>query len=83
MARCSTTPSLASRTGALTTSRSSISHPRKLLGDGHIDTVIGVSANLFYSIGIPVCILVVKNREDHRDLAALLLPVREPRNALR
>jgi len=28
--------------------------------DGTIDTVIGLSANLFYSTGIPVCILVLK-----------------------
>ena len=28
--------------------------------DGHIDTVIGLPANLFYSTGIPVCILVLK-----------------------
>ena len=33
---------------------------RKLLEDGHIDTVIGLPANLFYSTGIPVCILVLK-----------------------
>jgi type I restriction enzyme M protein len=32
----------------------------KLLTDGHIDTVIGLPANLFYSTGIPVCILVLK-----------------------
>ncbi len=32
----------------------------KLLMDGHIDTVIGLPANLFYSTGIPVCILVLK-----------------------
>lgn len=32
----------------------------KLLEDGHIDTVIGLPANLFYSTGIPVCILVLK-----------------------
>jgi type I restriction enzyme M protein len=31
-----------------------------LLTDGHIDTVIGLPANLFYSTGIPVCILVLK-----------------------
>lgn len=38
----------------------------KLLRDGHIDTVIGLPANLFYSTGIPVCILVLKKckRED-------------------
>jgi type I restriction enzyme M protein len=32
----------------------------KLLTDGHIDTVIGLPANLCYSTGIPVCILVLK-----------------------
>ena len=32
----------------------------KLLRDGHIDTVIGLPANLFFSTGIPVCILVLK-----------------------
>jgi type I restriction enzyme M protein len=30
------------------------------LKDGHIDTVIGLPANHFYSTGIPVCILVLK-----------------------
>ena len=33
---------------------------QKLLNDGNIDTVIGLPANLFYSTGIPVCILVLK-----------------------
>ena len=33
---------------------------RKLLDDGHLDSVIGLPANLFYSTGIPVCILVLK-----------------------
>lgn len=39
----------------------------KLLKDGHIDTVIGLPANLFYSTGIPVCILVLKKckRDDN------------------
>ena len=32
----------------------------KLLEDGNIDTIIGLPANLFYSTGIPVCILVLK-----------------------
>lgn len=32
----------------------------KLLKDGHIDTIIGLPANLFYSTVIPVCILVLK-----------------------
>lgn len=33
---------------------------KKLLDDGHINTVIGLPANLFYSTGIPVCITVLK-----------------------
>lgn len=33
---------------------------QKLLNDGNIDTVIGLPSNLFYSTGIPVCILVLK-----------------------
>ena len=33
---------------------------RKLLMDGNIDTVIGLPANLFFSTGIPVCIVVLK-----------------------
>jgi type I restriction enzyme M protein len=32
----------------------------KLLEDGHIDTVIGLPPNLFFSTGIPVCVLVLK-----------------------
>ena len=32
----------------------------KLLKDGHIDTVIDLPVNLFFSTGIPVCILVLK-----------------------
>jgi len=32
----------------------------KLLKDGNIDTVIGLPANLFFSTGIPVCVLVLK-----------------------
>ncbi len=32
----------------------------KLLKDGNIDTVIGLPPKLFYSTGIPVCILVLK-----------------------
>lgn len=33
---------------------------KKLIGDDNIDAVIGLPANLFYSTGIPVCILVLK-----------------------
>ena len=41
---------------------------RKLLTDGHIDTVIGLPANLFYSTGIPVCILVLKKCKQPDDV---------------
>ncbi|NDR55686.1 type I restriction-modification system subunit M [Aliiruegeria sabulilitoris] len=41
---------------------------RKLLDDGHIDTVIGLPANLFYSTGIPVCILVLKKCKKPEDV---------------
>ena len=41
---------------------------RKLLQDGHIDTVIGLPANLFYSTGIPVCILVLKKCKKPNDV---------------
>jgi type I restriction enzyme M protein len=40
----------------------------KLLKDGHIDTVIGLPANLFYSTGIPVCILVLKRCKKPEDV---------------
>lgn len=36
----------------------------KLLKDGNIDTVIGLPSNLFFSTGIPVCILVLKNAKE-------------------
>lgn len=41
---------------------------RKLLQDGNIDTVIGLPANLFYSTGIPVCILVLKKCKSSDDV---------------
>ncbi len=41
---------------------------RKLLEDGNIDTVIGLPANLFYSTGIPVCILVLKKCKKYDDV---------------
>lgn len=40
----------------------------KLLKDGHIDTVIGLPSNLFYSTGIPVCILVLKKCKQADDV---------------
>ena len=33
---------------------------KKLLTDGYLDTIIGLPPKLFYSTGIPVCILVLK-----------------------
>ena len=40
----------------------------KLLKDGHIDTVIGLPSNLFFSTGIPVCILVLKKCKKSDDV---------------
>ncbi|HNQ93579.1 MAG TPA: type I restriction-modification system subunit M [Anaerolineales bacterium] len=40
----------------------------KLLKDNHIDTVIGLPANLFYSTGIPVCILILKKCKKYDDV---------------
>ncbi|NKF20986.1 type I restriction-modification system subunit M [Solimonas marina] len=40
----------------------------KLLKDGTIDTVIGLPPNLFYSTGIPVCILVLKKCKKPEDV---------------
>jgi len=41
---------------------------RKLLEDGNIDTVIGLPTKLFYSTGIPVCILVLKKCKKFDDV---------------
>ena len=40
----------------------------KLLKDNHIDTVIGLPSNLFYSTGIPVCILILKKCKKEDDV---------------
>lgn len=40
----------------------------KLLKDNHIDTVIGLPSNLFYSTGIPVCIMVLKKCKKEDDV---------------
>jgi type I restriction enzyme M protein len=40
----------------------------KLLKDGNIDTVIGLPSNLFFSTGIPVCILVLKKCKKFDDV---------------
>lgn len=40
----------------------------KLLQDGHIDTVIGLPPKLFFSTGIPVCILVLKKCKKSDDV---------------
>lgn len=40
----------------------------KLLEDGNIDTIIGLPPNLFFSTGIPVCILVLKKCKKYDDV---------------
>lgn len=40
----------------------------KLLKDNHIDTVIGLPSNLFYSTGIPVSILILKRCKRYDDV---------------
>jgi len=40
----------------------------KLLKDNNIDTVIGLPSNLFFSTGIPVCILVLKKCKKEDDV---------------
>ena len=40
----------------------------KLLKDRNIDTVIGLPPNLFFSTGIPVCILVLKKSKKANDI---------------
>ena len=40
----------------------------KLLEENHIDTVIGLPPNLFFSTGIPVCILVLKRCKKSDDV---------------
>ncbi len=41
---------------------------QKLLKDGRIDAIIGLPPNLFYSTGIPVCVLVLKKCKKHDDV---------------
>ncbi len=41
---------------------------RKLLEDNNVDAVIGLPSNLFFSTGIPVCILVLKKCKKHDDV---------------
>ncbi len=41
---------------------------RKLLEDGHIDTVIGLPSKLFFSTGIPVSIIVLKKCKKSDDV---------------
>lgn len=41
---------------------------RKLLKDGNIDAIIGLPANLFFSTGIPVCVLVLKKCKKYDDV---------------
>lgn len=41
---------------------------KKLLAEGNIGTVIGLPPNLFFSTGIPVCILVLKKCKKEDDV---------------
>lgn len=41
---------------------------QKLLIDDNIDCIIGLPANLFYSTGIPVCIIVLKKCRNYDDI---------------
>ncbi len=41
---------------------------KKLLLDGHVDTIIGLPPKLFYSTGIPVCIWVLKKCKKYDDV---------------
>lgn len=41
---------------------------RKLLERGYIDTIIGLPSNLFFSTGIPVCVLVLKRCKKDDDV---------------
>ena len=41
---------------------------QKLLNDNNIDAVIGLPSNLFFSTGIPVCILVLKKCKKYDDV---------------
>ena len=41
---------------------------KKLLQDGNIDTVIGLPSKLFFSTGIPVCILILKKCKKSDDV---------------
>jgi len=43
----------------------------KLLKENYIDTVIGLPSNLFYSTGIPVCILVLKRCKKNDDVLVI------------
>jgi len=41
---------------------------KKLVEDGNIDTVIGLPSKLFFSTGIPVCIIVLKKCKKSNDI---------------
>lgn len=43
----------------------------KLLKDNHIDTIIGLPSNLFFSTGIPVCIIVLKRCKKFDDVLVI------------
>lgn len=41
---------------------------QKLIDDGNIDAIIGLPSNLFFSTGIPVCIIVLKKCRKEEDI---------------
>lgn len=41
---------------------------KKLLEDGHIDTVIGLPANLFFGTSIPTTVIILKKNRTTRDV---------------
>jgi len=54
--------------GALFRGGSEAKIRRKLIDDGNIDTIIGMPGHLFYSTGIPVCIVVLKKCKQTDDI---------------
>lgn len=54
--------------GVLFRGGSELNIRKKLLEDGHIDTIIGLPSNLFFSTGIPVCIIVLKKCKQSNDI---------------
>ena len=41
---------------------------KKLIENNHIDTIIGLPANIFYGTGIPTIVMVLKQKRDNTDI---------------